>query len=74
MVDSVERDSVHLHKFSGELQFQYCLKNIVTAGKSEGADLFEFSALEIAEVVSVRNKIQDSCKERGKANSEETVA
>ena len=51
LVDSVEEDSVLLHKLLGEQQF-LLRKYVVPAAKRVGAILMKFSAPEVAEVVS----------------------
>ena len=53
----------------GRTAIQFLHKYIVPAAKRVGTDLLEYAAPEIAEVVSGK-KIQDSCKECGKVNSE----
>ena len=48
-------------------------KYIVPAAKHVGADLLEFAAREIAEVVSCRKEFKDSCKKCGIKDSLKAV-
>ena len=48
-------------------------KKLVPAAKSVGADFLEIAAPEIAEVVNLLKKHQNSSKKCGKTNSEKTV-
>ena len=67
MVDNVDGDSVHLHKLLGELQFHFSL-NISSQLQNERvvADLLEFAAPEIGEVISGRKSFKSAAKSVGK--------
>ena len=62
LVDNVDGDSMHLQKLLGELQVHSCVKNIVPAAKSVGADLLEIAVPELAEVVSGRKNLKTAAK------------
>ena len=61
LVDNVAGDSVHLHILLGELQFHSC-----PAAKRVDADLLQFAAPEIGEVISGRKSFKSAAKSVGK--------
>ena len=55
-----------MDKFLGELQFFFLRKYVVPAAKRIGADMLEFAAPEIGEVISGRKSFKSAAKSVGK--------
>ena len=55
-----------LHKLLGEMQFHFLHEYIVPAAKRIGADMLEFAAPEIGEVISGRKSFKSAGKSVGK--------
>ena len=64
MEDRREGDLGLLHKFLGELQFHFCVN--ISSQLQNGADLLEFAAPEIGEVISGGKSFKSAAKSVGK--------
>ena len=67
------RGSGVLAQVNGRSATPFMRKIIVPAAIRVGADLLEFAVSENADVVSCKKKFQDTYKECGKANPENTI-
>ena len=65
MLDSVERDSLLLHKLLRDL-LVILSQYVVPAAKRVGADLLEFAVSETADVVNGREKFKAAARSDGK--------
>ena len=64
--DRGEGDLGISHKLLGELQFHFFREYVVPAAKRTGADMLEFAAPEIGEVISGRKSFKSDAKIVGK--------